>query len=128
MFKIVSDSSKSLDYSIAKEKEDESEVAVVSNRTNFELISQIAFVCLIVACVSAKPQFIAAPGVAPVAYSAPFVAAPAAAYATSAVVSREYHGNSLPYVAAAYSAPFVAAPAAYASPFAAAYSAPIYGR
>lgn len=57
----------------------------------------------------AKPQLIA-----PVAYSAPLVAA--APYATSAVVSREFHGNTGPFVAAvpfaaAYSAPIVAASA-----------------
>lgn len=56
-----------------------------------------------------------------VAYSAPLVASPyAAPFATSAVVSREYHGVSAPLVAApytaAYTAPYVASPYAYAAP------------
>lgn len=76
-----------------------------------------------VAYVSAKPtpQF--------VAYNAPLVASAAyatAPFATSAVVSREYHGVSAPLIAApytaAYASPYVAAPAyaAYS-----AYSAPL---
>ncbi|XP_037906916.1 uncharacterized protein LOC119649031 [Hermetia illucens] len=61
----------------------------------------------LIAFVAAKPAVLA-----PLAYSAPLVAAPA-----SAVVSQEYHGNGFvsPYVSA-YSAPFVAAPAAYSAP------------
>ncbi|XP_055303736.1 uncharacterized protein LOC129569171 [Sitodiplosis mosellana] len=75
----------------------------------------IAFVFMVVACVCAKPK----PDV--IAYSAPVVAAP---FASSAVVSREFHGNTAPYVAAysypyatAYAAPYVAAApySAYAS-------------
>lgn len=79
---------------------------------------QIAVVLLVVAYASAKPtpQF--------VAYNAPlYSAAYSAPVATSAVVSREYHGFSAPLIAspytAAYTAPYVAAPA-YA-----AYSAPL---
>ncbi|KAJ6641912.1 hypothetical protein Bhyg_06857 [Pseudolycoriella hygida] len=78
----------------------------------------IAIVILAVVChVSAKPapQFVAynAPLVASTAYAAPI--------ATSAVVSREYHGVSAPLIAspytAAYTAPYVAAPAyAYSAP------------
>ncbi|KAH8283343.1 hypothetical protein KR054_007904 [Drosophila jambulina] len=59
------------------------------------------------ACVAAKPGI-----VAPLAYSAPLVAAAPAA----AVYSREYHGNfAAPYVAAA--APYVAASPYVASPY-----------
>ncbi|XP_017139345.1 cuticle protein 16.5-like [Drosophila miranda] len=59
----------------------------------------LAFVALI-ACASAKPGI-----VAPLAYSAPLVAAAPAA----AVYSREYHGNfAAPYVTAA--SPYVASP------------------
>lgn len=72
---------------------------------------QIAIVLLAVVFVAAKPapQFLAA-------YTAPATYA-ASPYAT-AVVSREFHGGvSAPYIAspfaAAYSAPLVAAPAAY---------------
>lgn len=83
---------------------------------------QIAIVVLaLFAMVSAKPNFIASP-LAYSAYSAPLVAAPA--LATSAVVSREFHGNTSPYVAAlpysAYSAyPYASAYSAYpyASPY-----------
>ncbi|XP_075164040.1 uncharacterized protein LOC142236688 [Haematobia irritans] len=89
----------------------------------------------VIACVAAKPGV-----VAPLAYSAPLVAAP---YAASAVVSQEYHGNfAAPYVAAspyvaaaspyvAAASPYVAAPytaatyAAAAPYFAAPYSAPL---
>jgi len=70
----------------------------------------------------------AKPGVAPIAYTAPVVAAaaPAAVVAHSAqVVSRNYHGFAAPlaspYVAAAYTAPIAAA---YASPYAAHYASP----
>lgn len=62
--------------------------------------------------VAAKPapQFLAA-------YTAP--AAYAASPFTTAVVSQEFHGVSSPYIAspyaAAYSAPLVAAPSAYAA-------------
>ncbi|SPP87031.1 cuticle protein 16.5 [Drosophila guanche] len=84
----------------------------------------LAFVAL-VACVSAKPGI-----VAPLAYSAPLVAAAPAA----AVYSREYHGNfAAPYVASPYVAspyvasPYVASPYVaspyVASPYTAAYSA-----
>ncbi|XP_060658534.1 uncharacterized protein LOC133842979 [Drosophila sulfurigaster albostrigata] len=70
----------------------------------------LAFLAL-VACVAAKPGI-----VAPLAYSANYVAAAPAA----AVYSTEYHGNfASPYVAA----PYVASPYV-ASPYAAAYTAP----
>lgn len=66
-----------------------------------------------IACVCARPQFIAP--VAYSAYSAPFVAA-AAPVATSAVVSREFHGNTASYLAALpYTAAYVASP--YASAY-----------
>ncbi len=93
--------------------------------THFYLIlsKQIAVVILAIAYhASAKPapQFVAynSPLIASTAYAAPF--------ASSAVVSREYHGVSAPFIAspytAAYTAPYVAAPAyaAYS-----AYSAPL---
>lgn len=85
---------------------------------------QITLVFLIVAYASAKPQLYAS-----LAYNAPLVTAPVA---TSALISREFHGNTSPYIAAvpytaaAYtaSAPYVAAASPYfaASPYAAAYS------
>lgn len=68
-------------------------------------------------------QATAKPAAQFIAYNSPLVAsaAYAAPYATSAVVSREYHGVSAPLIAspytAAYSAPYVAAPAyAYSAP------------
>ncbi|XP_031636605.1 uncharacterized protein LOC116349350 [Contarinia nasturtii] len=74
----------------------------------------IAFVFAVIACVCAAPK----PDV--IAYSAPVVAAPFVA--SSAVVSREFHGNTANYVATypyveAYSAPYIAAApyTAYAS-------------
>ncbi|KAH8257044.1 hypothetical protein KR038_001916 [Drosophila bunnanda] len=72
------------------------------------------------ACVAAKPGI-----VAPLAYSAPLVAAAPAA----AVYSREYHGNfAAPYVAASpyVASPYVASPYV-ASPYVAAapYTAPL---
>lgn len=75
-----------------------------------------AVVLALVACVAAKPGI-----VAPLAYSAPLVAAPAAA-----VYSTEYHGNfASPYVASPYVAsPYVASPYV-ASPYAAAYTSPL---
>lgn len=71
---------------------------------------------MVLAYASAKPQFIA--------YSSPYVAAPA-----SALVESTYHGVSGAYVAAAspyvsaYSAPYVAA-APY--PYAAAYTTALF--
>lgn len=87
----------------------------------FLIFPQIVLVAMILVAVSAKPQVIA-----PVAYNAPLVAP---ALATSAVVSREFHGNNGPFVAA-YSSPYVAASPYVASPYlaspyAAAYSAPL---
>nr|XP_016942683.1 uncharacterized protein LOC108019372 [Drosophila suzukii] len=82
----------------------------------------------LIACVAGKPGI-----VAPLAYSAPLVAAAPAA----AVYSREYHGNfAAPYVASPYVAspyvasPYVASPYVaspyVASPYvAASYSAPL---
>ncbi|KAH8339039.1 hypothetical protein KR074_001153 [Drosophila pseudoananassae] len=82
----------------------------------------------LIACVAAKPGI-----VAPLAYSAPLVAAPSAA-----VYTREYHGNfaapyvaASPYVASPYVAsPYVASPYVaspyVASPYVAApYTAPL---
>ncbi|CRK95888.1 CLUMA_CG009334, isoform A [Clunio marinus] len=57
-----------------------------------------------------KPQFLA--------YSAPLVAS--SAYVPSAVYERSYHGN--------FAYPYVAAPAVVASPYSAAYTAPILVR
>ncbi|XP_031636653.1 uncharacterized protein LOC116349389 [Contarinia nasturtii] len=72
----------------------------------------IAFVFMVIACVCAAPK----PDV--LTYSAPVVAAPLVT--SSAVVSREFHGNTAEYVAAAY--PYVST---YSSPYIAAapYSA-----
>lgn len=92
---------------------------------------QITLAILIVAYVSAKPQLIA-----PLAYNAPVVTAPVA---NGALISREFHGNTSPYVAAvpytaaAYtvaSAPYIAAASPYfaASPYAAAYSPSVFLR
>ncbi|EDV95724.1 uncharacterized protein LOC6557683 [Drosophila grimshawi] len=76
-----------------------------------------AVVLALVACVAAKPGI-----VAPLAYSAPLVAAAPSA----AVYSTSYHGNfAAPYVASPYVAsPYVASPYV-ASPYAAAYTAPL---
>lgn len=70
---------------------------------------------MVIACIYAKPQPQLVAPLAYSAYSAPFVAAPVA---SSAVVSREFHGNTSPYVAAAY--PYVASPYIAASPYTAA--------
>ncbi|SPP87030.1 uncharacterized protein LOC117588971 [Drosophila guanche] len=68
-----------------------------------------AVVLALIACVAAKPGI-----VAPLAYSAPYVASP---YVASPYVASPY--------SAAYAAPYTAAyTAAYASPYAAAYTAP----
>lgn len=79
---------------------------------------------MVIAYTCAKPQFVAP--FAYSAYSAPLVS-------SSAVVSREFHGNTSPYVAAAYpyaAGSYVASPytAAYASPYAAAYTSPVLFR
>ncbi|XP_065093789.1 cuticle protein 38-like [Ochlerotatus camptorhynchus] len=94
----------------------------------------ICIAALAISCVCAKPGV-----VAPVAYSAPLVAAPAPAFVTaqsSQVIARNYNGVApLAYTAAvaaplAYAAPVakVAAPLAYSAPLAytaaAAYAAP----
>jgi len=79
----------------------------------------------------------AKPGIAPLAYSAPLVAAAPAAYLgnSAAVYSHTVNGLAAPYVAGAsyvagspyVAAPYVASPySAYASPYAySAYSAPL---
>ncbi|XP_053684374.1 cuticle protein 16.5 [Sabethes cyaneus] len=84
----------------------------------FKIICLLVIVAL--ASVSAEPK----PGV--LAYSAPLVAAPAAA-----VYERTYHGNIAPlaaaYAAAPYVAsPYVAAPLAYSAPYVAAAPAPVF--
>lgn len=63
---------------------------------------------------------------APLAYTAPLVAAPAVVASSSQVIARNYNGLAAPIVAAApytaaYTAPFAAA---YTAPLAAAYTAP----
>ncbi|EDW68537.1 uncharacterized protein LOC115762881 [Drosophila novamexicana] len=72
----------------------------------------------VVACVAAKPGI-----VAPLAYSAPLVAAAPAA----AVYSTEYHGNfAAPYVASPYVAsPYVASPYVASPYLASPYAAPL---
>lgn len=86
------------------------ELAVMQFRFFLELFTlfQITLVALMIAYVSAKPQL----------YS-PLVTAPVA---NGALISRTFHGNTSPYVAAlpytAPSAPIVAV----ASPYFAAYS------
>lgn len=62
---------------------------------------------VVIAVACAKPQIYT-----PIAYSAPIVAA-APLTASSAVVSREFHGNTAPYVAAY---PYFASPYAYTAP------------
>lgn len=64
----------------------------------------------LVAIAAAKPQWLTYG-----AYNSPLVASPA--LASGAVVSREFHGNTSPYVAALpYSAYSAYAPAAYTAP------------
>lgn len=75
---------------------------------------KIALVFMLFACVYGKPapEFITPFG--------SYVAT--APLASSAIVSREYHGNTAPLLAAyAYSSPYVVSPAAYT----AAYTAPV---
>lgn len=84
---------------------------------------QIALVFFIFAYASAKPQLIT-----PLAYSTAIETAP---FASGALISREFHGNTspyvatLPYTAAAYTAalPYIAS-----SPYSAAYSPSVYLR
>lgn len=80
----------------------------------FDAQFQIAIVLTVLACAYAKPapEFITPLG--------SYVAT--APLASSAIVSREYHGNAAPLLAAyAYSSPYVVSPAAYS----AAYAAPV---
>ncbi|KMY99981.1 cuticle protein 4.9 [Drosophila simulans] len=75
----------------------------------FKFVAAVIFALF--ACVAAKPGI-----VAPLAYSAPYVASP---YVASPYVASPYVAS--PYVAAPYTAAYTAA---YAAPYTAAYTAP----